>query len=259
MVTGVGLITTYTEKRMENVMAAEWTMNVSYDPPLILVVIHRAEATHEMIMESKEFGVNVAADDQGALVSLAGSFTRYETDKMSSEIIRTYPSKKIKAPMVEGCVVNAECKLVKTVELGEYTGFIGEVLEATHNPQKRPFIYHRSKLWRIQDSERQPTLFVTATHVQGIDVVRAEGRMRGGDMQGKIELTLLRNGERIDQGIAAVDQRGFYKYEWPMHNSDGQYTVQARSGPLFATASLRKMVMRKRDRDNDEQRESLVL
>ncbi len=119
MVTGVGLITTYTQERGPNVMAAEWTMTVSHHPPLILVVVHNENAPNEMISKSGEFGVSLAADDQSDIVSLAGSFSRRQTDKFSSGIMRTYQGKRIRAPMIEGAVVNAECILRQTVSFGD--------------------------------------------------------------------------------------------------------------------------------------------
>src|SRR5215470_1216307 len=138
MVTGVGLVTTFTSSRGSNVMAAEWTMLVSKRPPLMMVVIHKTEATNEMIRESGEFGVSIAAEGQADAVSLAGSFSRFETDKLSSSVFKTYPAKSIKAPMILGAAMNAECKLRQTVDLGEYNGFVGEVMEADHDPEKRP-------------------------------------------------------------------------------------------------------------------------
>jgi flavin reductase (DIM6/NTAB) family NADH-FMN oxidoreductase RutF len=234
MVTGVGLITTYTEERGPNVMAAEWTMTVSHNPPLVLVVVHSENATNEMITKSGEFGVNLAADDQSDLVSLAGSFTRYQTDKFSSGNIRTFQGKKIRAPMIEGAVVNAECILKQTVSFGDYTGFVGEVVEISHNPEKRPIAYHLGRTWKIQNFEKPPTLYVTATPSAESKQIKAEGRMRGGS--GMIELNLVRNGEVSESASTNVDVRGFYGYDWPIEDNQGDYEVHAKSGKLIASA-----------------------
>ncbi len=234
MVTGVGLITTFTEERGPNVMAAEWTMTVSHHPPLILVVVHRENATHEMITKSREFGVNLAADDQSDLVSLAGSFTRYQTDKFSSGIIRTYKAKRIRAPMLEGAVVNTECILKETVTFGDYTGFIGEVVEISHNPEKRPIAYHLGRTWKVENFEKPPRLYVTATSSAESKQIRAEGRMRGGS--GSVELNLVRNGEVSKTASTSVDVRGFYGYDWPIADDPGDYEVRAQSGNLIAEA-----------------------
>lgn len=234
MVTGVGLITTYTQERGPNVMAAEWTMTVSHHPPLILVVVHRENATNEIISKSGEFGFSLAADDQTDIVSLAGSFSRHQTDKFSSGIMRTYQGKKIRAPMIEGAVVNAECILRQTISFGDYTGFVGEVVESSHNPEKRPIAYHMGRTWKIQNFEKPPTLYVTATSSEENKQIRAEGRMRGGSRL--VELNLVRNGQVSASVSTNVDLRGFYEYDWPINDNQTDYEVQAKSGNLIASA-----------------------
>src|SRR5574341_1580295 len=79
--TGVGLITS-TGKNGPNVMAAEWTLHISYDPMLIAIFIHRGEATYENIMQTREFGVNMSTDQQASLVNISGGYSRKEIDKL---------------------------------------------------------------------------------------------------------------------------------------------------------------------------------
>ena len=64
--TNVGLITT-DGPYGPNVMAAEWTHHLSYSPSLIAINVRGDDATAENIDHSKEFGVNLAADDQNIL------------------------------------------------------------------------------------------------------------------------------------------------------------------------------------------------
>lgn len=234
MVTGVGLITTYTQELGPNVMAAEWTMTVSHHPPLILVVVNRETATNEMISKSREFGVSLAADDQTGIVSLAGSFSRHQTNKFSSGIMRTYQGKKIHAPMIEGAVVNAECLLRQTISFGDYTGFVGDVVEISHNPEKRPIAYHMGRTWKMQNFEKPSTLYVTATSLEENKQIRAEGRMRGGS--GLVELNLVRNGQVSASVSTNVDVRGFYEYDWPINDNQSDHEVRAKSGNLIASA-----------------------
>jgi flavin reductase (DIM6/NTAB) family NADH-FMN oxidoreductase RutF len=69
--TNVGLITT----DGPNVMPAEWTHHVSYSPSLIAINVRGDDATAENINQSKEFGVNLATEDQNILCSLGGRHT----------------------------------------------------------------------------------------------------------------------------------------------------------------------------------------
>jgi flavin reductase (DIM6/NTAB) family NADH-FMN oxidoreductase RutF len=131
-VTNLSFITT-NGKWGENIMTAEWVHQVSYEPGLVMVNIHDVDATADNILQSKEFGVSVAAFDQAPMVSIAGMSTGKKTDKIS--ILRElgfefYKAKKIDVQMVKGSALNLECKLVKHEKVGDHIMFIGEVVAA---------------------------------------------------------------------------------------------------------------------------------
>ena len=109
-------------------MAAEWTHHVSYSPS-------QDDATAENIKESKEFGVNLAAEDQNIICSITGQYTGKRVDKIAllkKMGIVFYEAKKIKVPMITGAAMNAECKLIKQEEqLGDHIMFVGEVVEVS--------------------------------------------------------------------------------------------------------------------------------
>ena len=59
--------------------------------------------------------------------------------------------------MVEGAALNVECKLVKTIELGDHTMFIGEAVEVHQVSAKEPLVYHGQKYWKFgSDIPRPP-------------------------------------------------------------------------------------------------------
>ena len=60
----------------------------------------------------------------------------------------TYPAKEIAAPMIEGSLLNVECRLIARHDLG-HTLFIGQGLWARFDPDKRPLIYHDAKYWHL--------------------------------------------------------------------------------------------------------------
>ena len=80
--TNVGLITT-DGPYGPNVMGAEWTHHISYSPSLIAINVRGDDATAENIDHSKEFGFNLAAEDQNILCSIGGRYTGKELDKIS--------------------------------------------------------------------------------------------------------------------------------------------------------------------------------
>lgn len=158
-VTNVGLITSNGPLGI-NVMAAEWTHHVSYSPSLIAVNVRQDDATAENINESKEFGVNLAAEDQNIICSITGQYTGKRVDKIAllkKMGIVFYEAKKIKVPMITGAAMNAECKLIKQEEqLGDHIMFVGEVVEISADERIKPLIYQNGKYWKLGDAIAKP-------------------------------------------------------------------------------------------------------
>lgn len=157
-VTNVGLITS-NGPNGHDIMAAEWTFHVSYSPGLIAVCINRTDATHENIEKTKEFGVNLAASDQNTLSSISGGYHGKQYNKVEAlkELgYKFFKAKKIDVMMVEQAAMNAECKLFKTIELGDHTTFVGEVVNL-YPVGKEPIVYHAGKYWKLENQVEKPT------------------------------------------------------------------------------------------------------
>ena len=158
-ITNVGLITS-DGPFGPNVMACEWTHHISYKPGLIAVSLGHTKATVENIRTSKEFGVNLCASDQSVLASVAGGYTGVMYNKIDAlrEIgFEFYKAKKIHAIMIKGASVNIECKLIKEIVLGDHTTFVGEVVEASNNPEKAPLAYHAGKYFVMNTTVPKPS------------------------------------------------------------------------------------------------------
>ncbi|MGB6464059.1 MAG: flavin reductase family protein, partial [Nitrosotalea sp.] len=131
-------------------MAAEWTMQISYEPMLIAVFIHEGSNTLKNIKKTKQFGVNVASEKQSTLVSIAGGYSRKEIDKLSiHNSFQVLKSKKTKIPLIADCLINAECKLFTIKKIGDHTMVVGRVISIRHDETKKPLAYHRNRYFRI--------------------------------------------------------------------------------------------------------------
>ena len=147
--TGVSLITSY-GPHGKNVMAAEWTMQISYDPMLIAVFIHDAAYTLKNIRQTKRFGVNVASEDQATLVSVAGGYSKNEVDKLKIHgLFYLMKSKSASLPLIANCVINAECELFTIKKIGDHKMVVGKVTQMRYDETKKPLLYHRNKYFRL--------------------------------------------------------------------------------------------------------------
>ena len=157
-ITNVGLITS-DGPYGSNIMAAEWTHHVSYSPGLIAVCVGHGKATLANIQKTKEFGVNICATDQNVMASIAGGSSGKNVDKINAlkELgFKFYKAKKIKTLMIEGAVLNLECRLFKEIVLGDHVMLVGEVIEVSLNKNKEPLAYHKVKYWKIGENISKP-------------------------------------------------------------------------------------------------------
>lgn len=158
-ITNVGLVTS-DGPFGPNVMACEWTHHISYSPGLIAICVRRVDATYENIKQTKQFGVNLCAADQSVMSSIAGGYSGKEFDKINALKqlgFEFYKASKIRAPMIKGAAMNAECKLLNEVSFGDHTMFIGEVEEASNNPHKEPLAYHNGRYWIMKSTVQKPS------------------------------------------------------------------------------------------------------
>ena len=155
-VTTVGLITSEGIGG-PNIMACEWTHHISYNPGLIAISLGITKATVENIRNNREFGINLCSTDQSTLSSIAGGYSGSHYDKVgaSKELgFEYYRANKIKTLMVKGASLNAECKLFQEITFGDHIMFIGEVIDAIHNSEKQPLVYHDGKYWSLESSTK---------------------------------------------------------------------------------------------------------
>jgi flavin reductase (DIM6/NTAB) family NADH-FMN oxidoreductase RutF len=128
----------------QNVMTAEWVHHISYSPAIIMISIHGHDATAENIMESKEFGVNIASEEQIDLIGVAGHSTGKEVDKFSmlKELgVEFYKAKEIDAHMIKGAALNLECKVLKQETMGDHVIFAGEVVAISIDNGAKPLLF----------------------------------------------------------------------------------------------------------------------
>ena len=135
-----------------NAMTAAWVVPVSHRPPLVVVHIAPQRYTHDIIMETKEFGLCVLAEDQMDISQHAGTVSGRKVDKFTGRVMKSKPSTVIKAPVLEGCAVTMECKLEKAISMGDHTIFVGRVVALDRDQAKKPLVLHKGTYYRLGES-----------------------------------------------------------------------------------------------------------
>jgi flavin reductase (DIM6/NTAB) family NADH-FMN oxidoreductase RutF len=157
-VTGVGLITS-NGPHGHNIMAAEWTRQVSYNPFLISVHVSAKHATTDNIKKTKVFGVSLCTDKQNIISSLSGNYKGRMHNKIAALKklgFKFYKAKKINVMMVQNSALNAECKVIKTITLGDHIMFVGKVI-AGKVGKDTPLAYNHGLYYYLNKNIPKPS------------------------------------------------------------------------------------------------------
>ncbi len=120
-------------KGKANFLAVSWMSRVNDSPPLMMVSLGKGHYTNQGIRESESFSINVPSEMMVAECDYCGMFSGRDHDK--SSLFEVFYGDLGKAPMIKECPYNLECRLVRTIELGEHEMFIGEI-EAAYSDER---------------------------------------------------------------------------------------------------------------------------
>jgi flavin reductase (DIM6/NTAB) family NADH-FMN oxidoreductase RutF len=104
-----------------------WVTQASFAPPLVAVGVKVDSHAHTVIKESNAFALNVLGKTQQAL-----AFTFFKPAERQGATISGEPFRAgtTGSPILTSAPAFVECRLVATVEKGDHSVFVGEVVEA---------------------------------------------------------------------------------------------------------------------------------
>ncbi len=104
-----------------------WVAQASFQPPLVSVGVKVDSSAHEIIKSAGAFALNILVQGQAPI-----AFTFFKTLERSGNTIGGEPfsAGKTGAPILAHAAAFVECTLVGTLERGDHSVFLGEVVEA---------------------------------------------------------------------------------------------------------------------------------
>ncbi len=103
-----------------------WVTQASFEPPLLAVGVKADSGAHSIIKEAKTFALNVLGKGQD---SIAFSFFKPAEREGNTIAGQPFSSGSSGAPVLSNGHAVLECRLVETVEIGDHSLFIGEVID----------------------------------------------------------------------------------------------------------------------------------
>jgi len=136
--TGITVVTVVDSGGHPHGMTVNSFTSVSLEPPLVLVSIDLRNAILGHFVSSRNFGVNVLAEEQEHLsrrfaeLPLENRFEGVEWHRGHTGL-----------PLLDGVLARLECTTVKCFEAGDHTVLLGEVSHAAFREGK-PLVYFNS-------------------------------------------------------------------------------------------------------------------
>jgi len=129
----VAAVLTVNARGEKNAMAAAWHSAISFKPPLYGVSVAPKRFTYQLILESKEFGINFVPFESAELVASIGGSGGRAIDKFSKFSIAEEKPLKTNVPISRDAYAAYECKLVDNRTYGDHAWMVGEIVAVHFN------------------------------------------------------------------------------------------------------------------------------
>jgi flavin reductase (DIM6/NTAB) family NADH-FMN oxidoreductase RutF len=138
----VVLVTTAHQGRA-NIMTMSWHTMMEFEPPLVGCVISGRHLTFDLLRASKECVIAIPTVEIAKQVVACGNHPGRRVDKFRKTGLTPAPASLVKAPLVEECFANLECRVLDARLVPRYNFFVLQVLKAWIDPaRKHPRTLH---------------------------------------------------------------------------------------------------------------------
>jgi len=114
----------------ENVMPVAWVTPISMEPPMLGVAVHPSRFSHDLLMRSEEFVLNIPGRPMLEQVMACGSVSGSDVDKIATYHLRCAEGQRVSAPWIDDCLAHLECVVITVLSPGDHSLFMGQVVGA---------------------------------------------------------------------------------------------------------------------------------
>lgn len=139
LASGVTVVTVMGSDGLPYGFTASAVTSLSLEPRLLLVCISERSSTLDQIREAGSFAVNILSTDQQ---ETAQQFATRRDNRF--EGIRWRQGQETGAPVLDGSLAYAECKLTDTCQGGDHIILMGEILGGDAH-EAEPLLYFRGR------------------------------------------------------------------------------------------------------------------
>ena len=140
---GPVVMVTTAHKGKKDVMTMSWHTMMDFNPPLIGCIISNRGYTFNILKASKECVIAIPTIKLATKVVRVGNTSGKKIDKFKIIGLTEIPALYVKAPLINECYANLECKVIDSSMSNKYNLFVLKVVKAWVDPtQKYPKTIH---------------------------------------------------------------------------------------------------------------------
>jgi len=136
----VVLVTSVDEAGKANIIAVGWAMRANMSPPVFAIGLGRKSQSCTNIAASGEFVFALPGTGLAREVMYCGTHSGREVDKFAETGLTALAASVVKAPLIDECLANFECRVTASQEIGDHRVFFGEVLAAWQGEAEEPHL-----------------------------------------------------------------------------------------------------------------------
>ncbi len=111
-----------------NIITIAWAGTVCTNPPMVSISVRPSRFSHHMLMESREFVINLTTKELVFATDYCGVKSGREVDKWKELHLTPLASQEVAAPSIAESPVNIECKVERVEHLGSHDLFLASVV-----------------------------------------------------------------------------------------------------------------------------------
>jgi flavin reductase (DIM6/NTAB) family NADH-FMN oxidoreductase RutF len=133
--TPLALVSCGDQPKNHNIITIAWAGTICSEPPMAYISVRPSRYSHELIKKTGEFVINLPNVKLARATDYCGVKSGREVNKFSQLKLTPLQANQVKAPLIDECPLNIECRVTEIKSLGSHDMFMAQVL-AIHADEK---------------------------------------------------------------------------------------------------------------------------
>jgi flavin reductase (DIM6/NTAB) family NADH-FMN oxidoreductase RutF len=140
------VVCTYDKNDVPNGVTLAWAGIASSGPSSVSIAVRPSRYSHAALLERRAFTLNMASAKYVSEADYFGCVSGKDGNKFETTGLTPVRAEFVDAPYIAEFPVNLECAVSHTLELGEHTLFVGEILDVKIDAELEE---HVDDLWNM--------------------------------------------------------------------------------------------------------------